>query len=107
MIINILKECLQIFSEFDLIKDVSSNETNEKPVALFHELYVFRSSRIRFLSTIVNKVYSEIVHVEISKKSLIFFVFCDWEIHEHNEFLLFLREKRQLCSSLSCSKRKL
>lgn len=88
MIINIFQEGIQVLSELDLVEDVAADKANQETITLFHELNVLRDSRIRLLCPIVYKVYSEVVHIEIPKESLILFIFSDGEVHEHHKFLL-------------------
>jgi hypothetical protein len=102
VVINVLQEGFQAFSELNLIQNIPADESDQEPVALLHELNVLGDCRVGLLRAVVDEVDGEIVHVEIPQQSLVLLVLSYREIHEHHELFLLLTQYGELGPGLGC-----
>lgn len=87
-----------MISDLLLINDITADKSDEKAIALPHELLMFRENSITFLSAILDKENGKIIHVKVSHHSLVFFVLGLREIEVHYVLLLFLSKNGVLRS---------
>ena len=83
-----------MISDLLLINDVTADKSDQKAIALPHELLMFRENCITFFSAILDKENGKIIHVKVSHHSLVFFVLGLREIEVHDVLLLFLSKDR-------------
>ncbi len=79
-----------MISDLLLINDVTADKSDEKAIALPHELLMFRENSITFLSSILDKENGKIIQVKVPHHPLVFFVLGLREIEVHDVLFLFL-----------------